>query len=107
MFFEQHFEWRKKEDTPIIFEDFDFLKFNEVQAVQLLDSNVDEVVEWCGGVIIPEFDPFNQGEKQMGINLSTTLGMERAIRGFMIVKHDLGFSVVGPDFFNAHFEPKT
>lgn len=76
----------------------------EVQAVQLVSTNVQELADWAGGQVIEESNPFDPDQKFVAINVPTPTGMKRASHGYFLVHHWNDWYVCPPDRFNSLFE---
>lgn len=76
-----------------------------VQAATLTSANVTELAQWCGGRAIEDYDALTRDGKQVGINVPTLDGVERASEGDYILKDEDGRFFVSPALlFQAEFE---
>lgn len=80
-------------------------KPTEVHAAKLTSSNVTELAAWCGGRAIEDFDALTRDGRQIGINVPTLDGVERASEGDYIVRDEDGrFGVAPALLFLSEFE---
>lgn len=78
-------EWKRKEPPPL-------------QAEQLTEENLMELLEWCGGVVL------NDGSK-VGIYIETPIGPKRAWFTDYLINENGMFRVEHADRFEDQFEP--
>lgn len=74
----------------------------DVIAEQLTDENVEELAEWCNGVIVVEHDKINHTTSK-AINYPTLYGNRRVSEGQYLVKDQDGFSTIGAETFTRKF----
>ena len=74
----------------------------DVEAEQLTADNVEELAQWCNGVIVVEHDPINNTTSK-AINYPTLYGNRRVSEGQFLVKEQDGFSTIGAETFNKKF----
>ena len=74
----------------------------DVEAEQLTDENVEELAQWCNGVIVVEHDPHNHTTSK-AINYPTLYGNRRVSVGQYLVKDQDGFSTIGAKTFDRKF----
>lgn len=53
-------------------------------------SNIEEVAEWCGGVVVTEHDAFDHSITNPALNVGTIKDIERAHIGDTIIKNHNG-----------------
>jgi hypothetical protein len=79
-------------------------KAQYVEAIQLTPSNVQEVAEWCGGMVVEEIDP-QDNSKLVALNIPTLEGPVRASENDFVIKGSGGqFSTMHPNAFDRRFE---
>jgi len=60
------------------------------EAKTVSESNIQEVAEWCGGVIKTEHDALDHSVTNPALNLQTVNGIDRAHVGDTIIKNHNG-----------------
>lgn len=82
-----------------------------VEAIQLTAENVEDVANWCGGIIRTGVNPLN---KQAGPGKYIKIEVKRALNdrqtrayvGDWVLKAGGGFKIYTPLAFNESFEPE-
>lgn len=60
------------------------------ESRQVSESNIEEVAEWCDGVVRMEHDALDHSVTIPALNVATIWGIERAHIGDMIIKNHNG-----------------
>lgn len=87
-------QWLKKDDNSI-----------SVEAVRLNEDNVAEVAQWCRAGMVEETDLEHPDEMQMGLNVVTPSGVQRASLGMYVAKFGRNFFVSNVRPFELLYEP--
>jgi hypothetical protein len=75
-----------------------------VEAVQLSPDNIDEVADWCNGVVIKEQDAVDRDKFYVALNIPTLDGNRRASQGQYVVRGNGGFKVMGQTMFESMYQ---
>lgn len=77
----------------------------KVEARQLTQDNVDEIVRWCAGERREEKDPFDTSKKFAAINMPTLNGVVRVSEGDYVIQSENGnFRQMSRYAFESEFE---
>lgn len=60
------------------------------EARTLTEKNAAELAEWCGGVLVTEYDAIDSSKSFPGINVPVKDGAERASLGDTLIRKDDG-----------------
>lgn len=74
-----------------------------VEAAQVSDDTIREIVRWTGGHQVEERDSISYAASA-ALNLRTPTGMARASNGQWVVKLGNFFHVIGPGAFELRYE---
>lgn len=80
-------------------------KGETVQAQELSSGNVTILSSWTNGMVVNEYDPFDNAKSQPGLNVQCGYTVKRASLGDFVIKYSDGrFDVLKPNEFYHYFK---